>query len=75
MTNGLGDPRLRATLIRLALTEAQVLTQIPAGEGWRKVLAQINLPPEDGWALANAAQLLAQHPDPDLWGQMLTRET
>jgi hypothetical protein len=47
---------------------------IPAGEGWRRVLAEADLQPEDGWALANAARLLEKHPDPELWRQALVGE-
>jgi hypothetical protein len=65
---------MRATLIRLALAEVQMLAMIPAGEGWRKVLAEVDLQPEDGWALANAARLLEKHPDPELWQQTLAGE-
>lgn len=72
--DGIGNAKMRATLIRLALAEVQVLAMIPAGEGWRRVLAEADLQPEDGWALANAARLLEKHPDPELWRQALAGE-
>ena len=36
--DGIGNAKMRAMLIRLALAEVQVLAMIPAGSGWRKVL-------------------------------------
>jgi hypothetical protein len=63
--DGIGNAKTRATLIRLALTEVQVLAMIPAGDGWRKELAKADIQPQDDWALVNAAQLREKHPDPD----------
>jgi hypothetical protein len=69
---GLSSAKLRATLIRLALAETQVIRLLPAGEGWREQIAQAELAPEDGWALAHAARLLARHPDPGWWAKLAT---
>ncbi len=63
---------LRATLIRLALAEVQLLISVPAGEGWREELSEVELTPEDGWALAHAARLLERYPDPGWWAKLAT---
>jgi hypothetical protein len=63
--DGIGNTKMRATLIRLAPAGVQVLAMIPAGDGWRKELAEADIQPQDDWALVNAAQLLEKHPDPD----------
>lgn len=70
---GRGNAALRAKLLRVALAEIQVFANIPMGEAWREIIAAADLSPEDGWALVEAARLLAAHPDPDLWCDLATR--
>lgn len=54
----------QAKLLRLALAEVGCYPLLaPESADWRAALAQVELTPEDAWALVYAARLLVANPD------------
>lgn len=64
--------RRAATLVRLALVEVGAYPVVAPRRAWEEQLriTAPKLTPEDGWALAQAAELLVAHPAPQFWGKV-----